>query len=286
MRVFHSLLESAYNLGMDDEVLKTISTTFPTNYAVVAERVTTASERVKTEDYTNILRKQETLSEYAIFVGYSPIDDVLNQGKKWHEGKAGFNATWEVSVISYERSLENPMFLYVLNRETSIPNKDITDAATFTKELFEKIVQGDVSPAQFHDIKNQYDAVTTLKIKKNNLLVKLDNGYENGVFQTDIIFDNNKDSEQFTSDIFDLVEPEVYVDIKVAGSWLALFLDEIDIILQRLKLCDNCKKPLPPGYKGRFCPPENKDCVLERQRLRKATERDKAEYRRKLRSHK
>ena len=270
---------------MNEEVLKTISTTFPTNYAVVAERVTTASERVKTEDYVNILRKQGTLSEYAVFVGYSPVDDVLNQGKTWHESKAGFNATWEISVISYERSLESPMFIYVLNRDISTLSKEITDAATFTKELFEQVVLGEVSPAQFHDIKSQYDAVTTLKIKKNNLLEKLDDGYENGVFQTATVFDDYEEDGSFTEDIFDSVDPKVYVDIQVAGSWLALFLDEIDIILQRLKLCDNCKRPLPIGSKLKYCR-DNKDCAQERQRLRKATQREKAEYRIKMRSHK
>lgn len=270
--------------------------TFPVRYAIVAERLGTASEREKTEDYLNVLRKQGTLSEYAVFVGHSRILDILHQDKDIQKDfieptNVGFNAAWDISILSYEGVykgiLEGPIFLNVINNLTSF-SKDVIEAALFVKGLFEKLFTGDITALQFYDIKSEYEVVTTLKIKKNSILKQLDTGYCNGIFQTALFFDNEELVKSFHYDALDVIQPETYVDIKVSGSWLTLFLDEVDTILQQTRLCNNCKKPLPLGSKLRYCPdtPENKNCVQERQRLRKATEREKAEYRKKMRSHK
>lgn len=281
---------------MNDEVLEALLMTFPVRYAVVAERLGTASEREKTEDYLNVVRKQGTLSEYAIFVGHSRILDVLNQDQDTQQDfieptNVGLNATWDISIVSYEGVydgiLEGPIFLNVISNPASF-SKDVVKAALFVKGLFEKVFTGGISALQFYDIKSEYEAATTLKIKKNNILKQLDTGYSNGIFQTALFFDDEELVKSFHYDILDVIQPETYVDIKVAGSWLTLFLDEVDTILQQTKLCNNCKKPLPLGSKLRYCPdkPENQDCNKERQRLRKATEREKAEYQKQLRSHK
>lgn len=193
---------------------------------------------------------------------------------------------WHISVISYEGTFEQPIFLYAVNKKNKNFKDSVITAAKHAQTIFEKLMLGDIDKETFYDIKSQFEKTETVSLQKTKFMEWLDsNDNSSGVFNSELFYkvkDDDKDPYSFESDVFEVVKPSENVETVVAGSWQSLFIEEIRAIYDNLRLCSNCGKPLPSGsYKGSYCPdtPENKQCLADRQNLRKQKERKLASKR-------
>lgn len=268
-----------YNNYVNNQVLAALPITFPLRYAIVAEKTEVASTRTTTSDYTSLLRKLGRLDEPVVMYSLGTIEGLLRKNES--EIGSPNSDEWQISIISYEGTFEQPMFLYSVKQNY---DKRITNAANQAQEIFEKLIAGYIDQATFHDIKAQFERIETVSLKKTKLMEWLEKNDESGgVFQSELFYqlrDDEPDPYTFSTNVFDVIEPESQVEIVVAGSWYSLFLEEISVIFDKLRLCQNCRKPLPSRYKGGYCPdmPENRKCLLERQSKRKKKERDQTAF--------
>lgn len=268
-----------YNLGMDERVLAAIPYKFPLRYAVVVEKTDVAIAKSTFTDYINKLRKLDKFDEPTLIYNPGKIDQLIRTEVD-NRARPSLDE-WYVSLISYMGNGNRPVFLYVLSENKGNFKTSIIKAAEVARAVFSKLVLGSISKDTFYEIKAQFERTETVNLQKTNIQAWLDDENLTGVFQSELFYKQDVDAynkNPLDINAFDATEPSERVDVTVADSWQSLFYEEIARIIESVKKCAHCGKPLPSeDYKGSYCPPlpDNKSCNQERQALRQKKLRSK-----------
>lgn len=264
---------------MDEELLLSLPKKFPIEYAVVIEKTDVAVTKSTLSDYTNMLRKLDKFDEPVLMYNTGKIERLLRPTND-NTGKPGFDE-WHISVVSYEGNLNRPMFLTVTSENRDNFRESVKKAAVVAGHVFSRLMQGTLDRPSFYEIKNQFEKTEKVNLEKTKFMQRLDEGYREGVFQSEIFYkedDEASERQPFATDNFDTSGTSQRVDVTVAESWQSLFYEEIASILETIKSCLNCGKTLPSSsYKGVYCPnlPENRECYQLRQSQRQRKSRTK-----------
>lgn len=252
---------------------------FPLDYAVVVEKTDVAVAKSTLSDYTNLLRKLDKFDEPVVMYNTGKIESIISAvGDKTPKQDL---EEWHISVISYAGNLNRPMFLTVTSENEAHFRESVKKAAVVAQHVFSRLMQGSLDKPSFYEIKDQFEKAEKVSIQKTKIMSWLDEGRNEGVFQSEIFYsedDEEYEKHPFSADSFDVVNPIQRVNVTVTDGWQSLFYEEIAAILETIKSCLNCGKTLPDGmYKGLYCPnlPENKECYQSRQSQRQRKSRTK-----------
>lgn len=265
---------------MDEKLLSSLPRKFPIEYAVVVEKTDVAVTKSTLSDYTSMLRKLDKFDEPVVMYNIGKIERMLNPTSD----NAPKNDTeeWHISVVSYAGNLNRPMFITVNSENRANFRDSVKKAATIASDIFSRLMRGSLDKPSFYEIKEQFEKSEKVSIQKTKFMSWLDEGYRDGVFQSEIFYsedDEKAEEHSFEADGFDVVKPSQRVNLTVVDGWQSLFYEEIAAILETIKSCLNCGKTLPSGsYKGLYCPPlpENKECNKSRQSQRQRKSRIKS----------
>lgn len=264
---------------MDERVLKAIPYKFPIRYSVVVEKTEVATAKSIVSDYVNTLRKLDKFDEPTLIYNSGKIDELLRS--EADDVARPSLAEWYVSLISYAGNGNRPMFLYILSENKGNFKTSIIKAAEVARAIFSNLILGSISKDKFYEVKAQFERTETVNLQKTNIQTWLDEENLTGVFQSELFY-KQVDDEYFKNPLevtaFDITKSGERVDVTIADSWQSLFYEEIARIIEAIRNCAHCGKPLPSeDYKGSYCPslPENKTCNQERQALRQKKMRSK-----------
>lgn len=139
--------------------------------------------------------------------------------------------------------------------------------------IYSKLAEGKMTGLEFYKISSKHRKPISITIPYSPVWEFLD---ENRKFEGFIPpIDDDLQKEELAQELPEKFEKEkkngLKIDVLVCRSLEDLFVEEITTLYKMFFHCNNCGKPLPFNYKGKYCPesPENEKCIRERAKIRK-----------------
>lgn len=184
---------------------------------------------------------------------------------------------FNLSLYSYSGMLETPIFWKVahgLKPDEVIENLQLRALGQYSLSgldysmdiNFKRIMNGELDSWENQNNLKE-PLVFYVRVPYSRLWKALDTSVNNGVvsYQNDVSLIKSEVGK------VEEVEENEFITIVVAKNLLALMYEEMVSVYKASSFCNSCNKPLPFGYKGKFCPnsQENKACNQKRARIRK-----------------
>jgi len=275
----------------------------------IIEKPRTVKEEILFRELIGLLQKEpinkNSFSLNYMCFGFSIADKTyieipkLNGTKEWADSlkeeiasvipfteakMTGGGEAFELGLYSYKGAFEKPAFLNIYNDYKKYDLLDgpgdmnpkygfVGDVKPFYS-LYQRIIAGKISNYEFYQSLSRYEKPVNIQIPYSSVWDLLDNntgkdGFE-GVIPTLPVDMFDKFAAPLLTDQQKNICNDKKITAVVCRNWESLFAEELYAIYKILNFCKNCEKPLPFGYKGKYCPEikENQNCIRERNRKR------------------
>ncbi len=180
-----------------------------------------------------------------------------------------------LGLYSYTGAAEQPSFFnaYRHREDSKYIGKKFglnQTAVNFLYRMYDNLTKGLENEKELAELAFEYGSPSYITVPYSGLWKALDKGACNGIIPN--LFSKQESLEYTSSIVEEEIKEGSKIQVIVCKKWQALFVEEIQSLFRISSFCNNCQKPLPFDYKGKYCIdlPENKDCIRQRNRIRKS----------------